>query len=67
MSSIEEVLLEKVKFVGDGEWVLYGTPQETIDELSNYFVREVAVMAETVPPNGLLNEIYNKWSVPPHA
>ena len=33
MSEIEQVLVNRVKNIGEGEWTLLGTPQQVIDEL----------------------------------
>lgn len=38
MTDIEQVLLNRVKLIGDGEWSLIGTPQELIDEINRLLV-----------------------------
>lgn len=34
MTDAEQILLNRVKLIGDGEWSLIGTPQELIDEIN---------------------------------
>lgn len=60
----EEVLRDKVKFIGDGEWTLLGTPAEVIAEINNAFVETVQRMADDVSPNLLLNEIVGRYYAP---
>lgn len=38
MTDAEQILLNRVKLVGDGEWTLIGTPQELIDEINRLIV-----------------------------
>lgn len=37
MRSIEEILLDRVKLISEGEWTLLGTPAEVIGELEEAF------------------------------
>jgi len=39
MTDVEQILLNRVKLIGDGEWTLIGTPQELIDEINRLIVK----------------------------
>lgn len=40
MTTNEEILRNRVKFIGDGEWTLLGTPAEVIAELDQLLQEE---------------------------
>lgn len=40
MTTNEEILRNRVKFIGDGEWTLLGTPAEVIAELDQLLKEE---------------------------
>ena len=50
MTDAEQILLNRVKLVGDGEWSLIGTPQELIDEINRLIVE--------TEENGILKGLY---------
>ena len=39
--SVEEILRNRVKVIGDGEWTLLGTPNDVINELEAYATSRV--------------------------
>jgi hypothetical protein len=41
MTTIEQILLNRVKFVGDGEWTLLGTPNDVITELTQAIEKDI--------------------------
>lgn len=64
MRTTEEILRNRVKFIGEGEWTLLGTPQEVIDELNRAFMESVQELADTTSPNLLLNKIVDTYYAP---
>lgn len=39
-TDIEEILLNRVKVIGDAEWTLLGTPNDVIQELAHLITKE---------------------------
>ncbi len=39
--NVEELLRNRVKFIGDGEWTLLGTPNDVIKELENLITNKL--------------------------
>lgn len=52
---LEEILLNRVKFIGDGEWTLLGTPNELMEELKSW--RDNAVKEATKELQELVDDL----------
>jgi len=63
-TTIEEILRNRCKFIGDDNWELMGTPQELIDEINRSIVETVQGIADTTSPNLLLNGIVDYFYTP---
>jgi hypothetical protein len=60
--AIDQVFLNRIKYVGDGEFVFHGTPIELIKETAAIFPSLImAIVEESLPPDATeyLNELRN--------
>lgn len=63
-TTIEEILRNRCKFIGDDSCELIGTPQEIIDEINRSIVQTVQELADTTSPNLLLDGIVDYFYTP---
>lgn len=63
-TTVDEILRNRCKFIGDDSCELIGTPQEIIDEINHSIIQTVQELADTTSPNLLLNEVVNYFYTP---
>lgn len=54
----EEILRNRVKFIGDGEWTLLGTPNDVLQELTK--------LIQTLEKKARIDEISSWFDLPKH-